>query len=75
MRLNPAVAIGEASGPAAGLAALAELDPGLPGYAAAAAYLHERAGRTNLAADLFAEAARRATNRAEREHLTRRADT
>lgn len=73
VRLNRAVAIGEASGPAAGLAALAELDPGLPRYAAAAAYLHERAGRTDLAADLYAEAARRATNRAEREHLTRRA--
>lgn len=73
VRLNRAVAVGEASGPAAGLAALADLDPELPRYAAAAAYLHERAGRINLAADLYAEAARRATNRAEREHLTRQA--
>lgn len=73
VRLNRAVAIGEASGPAAGLAALTELDPGIPRYAAAAAYLHEKAGRTEVAADLYAEAARRATNRAEREHLIRQA--
>lgn len=73
VRLNRAVAIGEASGPAAGLAALSGLDPGIPRYAAAAAYLQEKAGRTEVAADLYAEAARRATNRAEREHLIRQA--
>src|SRR3954451_20188465 len=44
VRLNRAVAVGEADGPRAGLAALAELDPSLPRHAAAAAYLHERAG-------------------------------
>jgi hypothetical protein len=43
-RLNRAVAVGEADGPRAGLAALAGLDPGLPRYAAVAAYLHERDG-------------------------------
>ena len=39
-RLNRAVAAGEADGPRAGLAALAELDPALPRHTAAAAYLH-----------------------------------
>ena len=43
-RLNRAVAVGEADGPRAGLAALAELDPALPRYTAVAAYLHERDG-------------------------------
>src|ERR671920_2387800 len=42
-RLNRAVAVGEADGPHAGLAAIVELDPGLPRYAAVAAHLHERA--------------------------------
>ncbi|CAO0833820.1 hypothetical protein SMICM17S_10880 [Streptomyces microflavus] len=44
VRLNRAVAVGEADGPRAGLAALAELDDTLPRYAAVAAYLHERDG-------------------------------
>jgi RNA polymerase sigma factor (sigma-70 family) len=43
-RLNRAVAVGEADGPRAGLAALAELDPALPRHTAVAAYLHERDG-------------------------------
>ena len=43
-RLNRAVAVGEADGPRAGLAALAGLDPALPRHAAVAAYLHERDG-------------------------------
>ena len=38
--LNRAVAVGEADGPAAGLAALAAVDPGLPRHTAASAYLH-----------------------------------
>src|SRR5580693_8402138 len=50
VRLNRAVAVGEAAGPRAGLAALAGLDPALPRYAAAAAYLHERAGDPAAAA-------------------------
>ncbi|MBD0710327.1 MULTISPECIES: RNA polymerase sigma factor [unclassified Streptomyces] len=73
VRLNRAVAVGEAEGPRAGLAALAELDGTLPRYGAAAAYLHERAGDLATAALLYAEAAHRAPNLAERDHLTRQA--
>jgi predicted RNA polymerase sigma factor len=72
-RLNRAVAVGEADGPRAGLAALAGLDPALPRYAAAAAYLHERDGDPVTAARLYAQAARSASNLAERDHLTRQA--
>src|SRR5699024_10105373 len=43
-RLNRAVAVGEADGARAGLAALAEVDPGLPRYDAVSAYLHEKDG-------------------------------
>ncbi|SDX05182.1 RNA polymerase, sigma subunit, ECF family [Saccharopolyspora shandongensis] len=73
VRLNRAVAVGEADGPRAGLAELAEIDPALPRYTAVAAYLRERAGDLDHAADLYAEAARAATNLAERDHLTREA--
>lgn len=72
-RLNRAVAVGEADGARAGLAALAELDPALPRHSAAAAYLHERGGDAAAAARLYAEAAARASNLAERDHLTRQA--
>ena len=72
-RLNRAVAVGEADGARAGLAALAELDPALPRYSAVAAYLHERGGDTATAARLYAEAAAAAANLAERDHLTRQA--
>ncbi|MUL43237.1 RNA polymerase subunit sigma-24 [Streptomonospora sp. PA3] len=72
-RLNRAVALGEADGPRAGLAALAELDPALPRFTAASAYLHERAGDLASAARLYAEAARSAPNLPERDHLTRQA--
>ncbi len=72
-RLNRAVAVGEADGPRAGLAALAELDPALPRHAAVAAYLHERDGDATTAARLYAEAARSAPNLPERDHLTRQA--
>ncbi|WP_248255869.1 RNA polymerase sigma factor [Georgenia sp. EYE_87] len=72
-RLNRAVAVGEADGGRAGLAALAELDPSLPRYAAVAAHLHERDGDAATAARLYAEAARSAPNLPEREHLTRQA--
>lgn len=73
VRLNRAVAVGEADGPGAGLAELATLDDALPRHAAVAAYLHERAGDEELAARLYVEAARRATSLAERDHLTRQA--
>lgn len=73
VRLNRAVALGEADGPRAGLAALADLDDSLPRHTAAAAYLHERDGDRTTAARLYAEAARKAPNLAERDHLTRQA--
>ncbi|MEU1807798.1 RNA polymerase sigma factor [Micromonospora aurantiaca (nom. illeg.)] len=72
-RLNRAVAVGEADGPRAGLAALAALDDTLPRYTAVAAYLHERDGDPDTAARLYAEAARRASSLAERDHLNRQA--
>jgi RNA polymerase sigma factor (sigma-70 family) len=72
-RLNRAVAVGEADGPRAGLAALAGVDPDLPRHAAVAAYLHERDGDPVTAARLYAEAARSAPNLPERDHLTRQA--
>ncbi|MFI0904520.1 RNA polymerase sigma factor [Streptomyces sioyaensis] len=83
VRLNRAVAVGEADGPRAGLAALAALNDSsassssrgnpIPRYAAVAAYLHERDGDLATAARLYAEAARKAPNLAERDHLTRQA--
>lgn len=73
VRLNRVVAVGEADGPRAGLAALAVLDESLPRYTAVAAYLHERDGDVELAARLYAEAARKASNLAEVGHLTRQA--
>jgi RNA polymerase sigma factor (sigma-70 family) len=73
VRLNRAVALGEADGPRAGLAALAEVDAATPRYAAVAAFLHERDGDPSSAARLYAEAALAAGNLAERDHLTRQA--
>ena len=73
VRLNRAVAVGEADGPLAGLAALAELDPDLPRHTAVRAYLLERSGDLAQAADLYAEASRSATTVPERDHLTREA--
>ena len=73
VRLNRAVAIGEAGGPQAGLAALAGVSPALPRYAAVRAYLIERAGDLEQAAELYAEAARAANSLPERDHLTREA--
>ena len=75
VRLNRAVAVGEADGPQAGLAALGELDPTLPRYTASAAYLHERAGEIATAADLYVAAVAQAQTVAERNHLTLRAAT
>src|SRR4051794_4407339 len=73
VRLNRAVAVGEADGPRAGLAALAALDDDLPRHTAVAAYLHERDGDLTTAARLYAEAARQAPNIPQRDHLTRQA--
>lgn len=73
VELNRAVAVGEADGPGAGLAALAKVDPDLPRYTAASAYLHEKAGDLPTAATLYAEAARLSPTLAERHHLARQA--
>jgi predicted RNA polymerase sigma factor len=73
VRLNRAVAVGEADGPAAGLAALAAVDSAVPRYHAVAAHLHEMAGDLRLAAELFVRAAESASSVAERHHLTLRA--
>jgi predicted RNA polymerase sigma factor len=73
VRLNRAVAIGEADGAPAGLAALAAVDVGVPRRDAVAAYLHERNGDLELAARLYATAARDAPSLAERDHQTRQA--
>ena len=73
VRLNRAVAVGEADGPRAGLAALAGLDTALPRYTAVCAYLHERDGDIQTAARLYADAARSAPSMPERDHLTRQA--
>jgi predicted RNA polymerase sigma factor len=73
VRLNRAVAVGEADGALAGLAALAEVDEHVPRRDAVAAYLHEKNGALELAARLYASAARNAPNLAERDHQTRQA--
>ncbi|MCU1689301.1 MAG: sigI1 [Jatrophihabitantaceae bacterium] len=73
VRLNRAIAVGEADGAAAGLAALAAVDAAIPRRTAASAYLHEKAGDLATAARLYAAAAQAAPNLAERHHLTRQA--
>ncbi|MGZ4734821.1 MAG: RNA polymerase sigma factor [Acidimicrobiia bacterium] len=73
VRLNRAVALGEADGAPAGLAALTEIPEAVPRRDAVAAYLHEKNGDVELAARLYAEAARNAPNLAERDHQTRQA--
>ena len=73
VRLNRAVAVGEADGPRAGLAALEEVPAGIPRRTAAEAWLRERDGSLEQAAELYAEAARQALNEAERAHLTKQA--
>ena len=73
IRLNRAVAVGEADGAPAGLAALADVDQNIPRRDAVAAHLHERNGDLELAARLYASAARSAPNLAERDHQTRQA--
>jgi predicted RNA polymerase sigma factor len=73
VRLNRAVAVGEASGAGAGLAALAEVDQRIPRRDAVAAHLREKNGELELAALLYAAAARNAPNLAERDHQMRQA--
>ncbi len=73
VRLNRAVAVGEADGGRAGLAALDSIPADVPRRAAVAAYLHERAGDPAIAARLYADAAHCAPSQGERDHLTRQA--
>lgn len=73
VRLNRAVAIGEADGAPAGLAELADIDDGTARRDAVAAHLHERNGDLALAARLYVAAARTAPNAAERDHQMRQA--
>jgi RNA polymerase sigma-70 factor (ECF subfamily) len=72
VRLNRAVAVGEADGPQAGLAALRDLGADdLPGHRlpAARAELLVRAGRADEARAAFDDALARCANDAERAHL------
>ena len=73
VRLNRAVAVGEADGAPAGLAALAQVDEHIPRRDAVAAHLHEKNGDLELAARLYADAAHNAPNLAERDHQMRQA--
>ena len=73
VRLNRAVAVGEAAGAPAGLTALAQVEEGVPRREAVAAHLHEKNGDLELAARLYADAARNAPNLAERDHQMRQA--
>jgi len=73
VRLNRAVAVGEARGAAAGLAALADVDEGIPRRDAVEARLHEMQGDLELAARLYGAAARNAPSLAERDHQMRQA--
>ncbi|WP_353950329.1 DUF6596 domain-containing protein [Knoellia sp. S7-12] len=70
VELNRAVAVGEADGALAGLAAVARVPESVPRHAAVRAYLHERAGNHSQAQTLYAVAARAAGSEAERDHLT-----
>ncbi|RPF21269.1 RNA polymerase sigma factor [Myceligenerans xiligouense] len=71
--LNRAVAVGHVDGAYAGLRALESLDPGLPRYDAATAYLLQMAGERAAAARRYAAAAEAADNSAERTHLLKQA--
>jgi RNA polymerase sigma factor (sigma-70 family) len=73
VRLNRAVAVGEADGAPAGLAALAEIHESVVRRDAVAAYLHEKNGDLERAARLYAEAAHNAPSLAERDHQMRQA--
>ena len=73
VRLNRAVAVGEADGAPAGLAALREVDQSVPRWDAVAAHLHEKNGDLERAAELYARAAVHAPSLAERDHQHRQA--
>ncbi|KRD43839.1 RNA polymerase subunit sigma-24 [Cellulomonas sp. Root930] len=67
--LNRSVAAAMVDGPAAGLAILDGVDDALPRVDQLRAYLHERAGETDLALAHYRRAAGRAVNVAERRYL------
>jgi len=74
--LSRAVAVGEVDGPRAGLSAVEELATRLGDHHrldAVRARLHERAGHLDVAAELYARAAARARDTAERDYLTKQA--
>ncbi|MFD2024771.1 RNA polymerase sigma factor [Promicromonospora aerolata] len=71
--LNRAVAVGQVDGPRAGLAVLADVDPGLSRWAAVAAHLYERADDVDRAIQHYRAAADQATSSAERTHLIKQA--
>ncbi len=73
VRLNRAVAVGEADGAPAGLAALAAVPDDVPRRAAVAAHLHERDGDLERAAALNPAAPRTPPPVAERAHQPRQA--
>jgi len=75
-QLSRAVAVGEVDGPLAGLNATDGLDERLGDHHrldAVRAHLHERAGNLDTAAELYARAAERSRNSAERDHLRKQA--
>ena len=71
--LNRVVALAEVDGPMVGLQELKNVPDEIPRRTAVAAWLHERAGDREEAANLYVEAAAAASNVAERTHLTRQA--
>jgi RNA polymerase sigma factor (sigma-70 family) len=74
--LSRAIAVGEVEGPLAGLLATDGLDAQLPGYHrldAVRAHLHERAGHSAYAAELYARAAASSSSTLERDHLAKQA--
>ena len=71
--LNRAVAVGQVDGPRAGLAVLADVDPGLSRWDAVAAHLYERADDVDRAIQHYRAAADEATSSAERTHLIKQA--
>ncbi|WP_454856051.1 RNA polymerase sigma factor [Promicromonospora soli] len=71
--LNRAVAVGQVDGPRAGLAALADVDPGLSRWDAVAAHLYERADDVPRAIEHYLVAADRASSKAELTHLIKQA--
>jgi RNA polymerase sigma factor (sigma-70 family) len=74
--LSRAVAVGEVDGPLAGLRAVEEVEARLGGHHrldAVQAYLHERAGDLQAAAEHYTRAAAHARNTPEHDYLTKQA--